>query len=431
MVRALPKLLLITHSYIPNFSSGVLRVRGFVSSLRERGWDCHVLTRQADGEFGPEIGKVHQTTENEFTSRAFGFDSKRVLGIKGRTLELFCYPDQYISWFFDAVRKAILIVNRSKTDVICSTFPVPTSHLIGWTVSKFCRKPWVADFRDPMVQEGYPADGKKRAVWRWIENGVARNANHLLFTTEAALRYYKRRYPFLDEERLHFVPNGFDETDFCDKEPDRKEANSRVRFIHAGTVYDSERDPTHLFEGLRQMLDKGGVNHQDLSLDFYGFTSPRSVGRFSEMIRGYGLEKVVRFLPGLQHADMIEELYKADVLLVMQAENCDFQIPAKIYEYFRIGKPILALTTTAGETGRVILDNNAGMVVPLNDAQEIARGFEKIAERLKAGRALPQIPKDTVQKFSRRRAGEQFAEILEECIYRPRGDKKGKGVCCH
>ena len=43
-----------------------------------------------------------------------------------------------------------------------------------------------------------------------------------------------------------------------------------------------------------------------------------------------------------------------DGLLVLQAANCNDQIPAKTYEYLRAQQPLLALTDPAGDTADVI-----------------------------------------------------------------------------
>jgi len=41
-------------------------------------------------------------------------------------------------------------------------------------------------------------------------------------------------------------------------------------------------------------------------------------------------------------------------LLLLQASNCNSQIPAKVYEYLRAGKPILALTDPEGDTATLL-----------------------------------------------------------------------------
>jgi hypothetical protein len=50
----------------------------------------------------------------------------------------------------------------------------------------------------------------------------------------------------------------------------------------------------------------------------------------------------------------LQEMLNADGLLVMQGANCNEQVPAKLYEYFRAGRPILGLTDPAGDTARVM-----------------------------------------------------------------------------
>src|SRR5699024_9966127 len=64
----------------------------------------------------------------------------------------------------------------------------------------------------------------------------------------------------------------------------------------------------------------------------------------------YGLQDLVEVAPPISYRDAIAEMMGADVLLVFQGSNFNAQIPAKIYEYIRAQRPVLALLDPVGDT---------------------------------------------------------------------------------
>jgi hypothetical protein len=113
---------------------------------------------------------------------------------------------------------------------------------------------------------------------------------------------------------------------------------------------------------------------------------------------------------------MLGIMTNSDILLVLQDSCCDYQIPAKVYEYFRLRKPIVALTTAEGDTGQLILKNEAGMVAPLDDTQAICSCLEGVINASKKGQSLPVIPEDRLAQFTREQQAGKLANHLNECL---------------
>lgn len=412
--------LMITHNYPPVFTTGTLRVVGFTSNLPQFGWKCRVLTMNSMKNNRGTDAIPPEKTRNVRVDRVFALNSMRDLAFKGRHFAFTAYPDQYITWFVSAFCRGYSIAKNERVSAIYSTFPVSTSHLIGMALCKILNKPWIADFRDPMVHQDHPLDKKKRKILRWIEKNTVINAKHLLFTTKSARQYYLERYPFLSKSYCHVVPNGYNEEDFSLVRGKMKLEKRRIHFIHAGRLYPNERDPMPLFQGLRLMLDQTEIKSDDFNIDFFGQGEPSTFKLFQDTVKQLNLTHVIRFLPTIPHDQMIQEMTTADALLLMQGANCDYQIPAKVYEYFRIGKPVLALTTESGDTGRLILDNHAGVVAPMDNPQIIAKTFERAINSLKIGKGLPTIPKEIVPNFSRQEQANKLSNILDSCIRDPK-----------
>ena len=182
--------------------------------------------------------------------------------------------------------------------------------------------------------------------------------------------------------------------------------------LHSGVIYPSERDPQHLFRALRQLVDQGRIGPERFRLRLRA-TAHDDLLR--PQLRACGLEAMVELLPSIAYRDALQEMMRADGLLVMQASSCNEQIPAKIYEYLRAGRPIIGLTSPEGSTARTLRAANLDMIAPLDSTEEIARvlgGFVEAAERGSLRRPEPAY----VARCSRRARTEMFADILHEAV---------------
>ncbi|MHB8847456.1 MAG: glycosyltransferase, partial [Burkholderiales bacterium] len=77
----------------------------------------------------------------------------------------------------------------------------------------------------------------------------------------------------------------------------------------------------------------------------------------------------------------LTEMLTTDGLLILQASNCNHQIPAKLYEYMRAGRPILALTDPVGDTAKLLQEAGIHTIAPLDDVEAIQ---EKLLDFLTA-----------------------------------------------
>ena len=406
---------MVTHTYPPVFTSGTLRTLNFSINLSKLGWRCKILTTRNKGMNYNDPVLMNRVPFGIDVKRLSYIDGKSDLAFQGRHFAFTNYPDHYASWIVMALLWAKINICQNDIDVIYSTYPIPSSHMLGYALSRLLKKPWVADFRDPMVQTDYPADKNLRRIWKWIEKRVIANASHLIFTTESARELYLKRYQYLHKDRCHIISNGYNESDFIDMPLPSKNQKNKVRIIHAGLVYPWERDPRPLFKGLRLLLDRKTVKSSDIQIDFYGSGTESAVSKFREIVDSLNLTPNVNFLPRLSHQKMLQEMVESDALLIIQAACCDAQIPAKIYEYFCIGKPIIALTTETGETGRLIKKTRSGIIAQGDKPLAIADVFEDVVQCVRKNKFLPTISKEKLEYFSRTNQAKKLSKILEAC----------------
>jgi hypothetical protein len=106
-------------------------------------------------------------------------------------------------------------------------------------------------------------------------------------------------------------------------------------------------------------------------------------------------------------------MMRADGLLVLQASNCNEQIPAKVYEYLRCRRPILGLTDPNGDTASLLRRAGADSIARLDSAGEIAMELRRFLDRIKQGSAaLPD--QQFVSAASRLQRTRELVGLLEQ-----------------
>ena len=126
--------------------------------------------------------------------RAFAHDASRHLSVFKRCPGWFDRPDRWLSWLFDALVTGFRMIRQHRPNIIWSTYPIATAHLIGCWLSRLSGIPWVADFRDPMAHVGYPSDKATWDSYLSVERKVFAQASRLVFTTPGSARLYAQRY---------------------------------------------------------------------------------------------------------------------------------------------------------------------------------------------------------------------------------------------
>jgi glycosyltransferase involved in cell wall biosynthesis len=397
-------------------SSGIQRTLRFVQHLPAFGWEAVVLTAHQRAYEAVSDDLMRDIPAGVSVTRAFALDSARHLSIAGRYPGFLACPDRWVSWRVGGVAAGLKLIRDQRPDVIWSTYPIATAHLIGAALQRRSGLPWVADFRDPMAQDGYPEDPRVWRSFKRIEEEAVGNARFSVFTTRGAARIYGERYP-ASSSRIAVIENGFDEDAFAGlagaMEARRPLNPGSTTLLHSGIVYPEERDPTHLFAAMGQLAATGRLPRSRLKVRF------RATGHdplLRALTAQHKLEDVVEVLPAIPYLAALEEMVRADGLLVLQAANCNEQIPAKLYEYLRAGRPILALTDPGGDTAMLLRDAGLDAVARLDSASDISERLLQFLDGISMRRA--RLPDSSyVARASRREQARNLAALLEQaCV---------------
>ncbi|KIO49479.1 glycosyltransferase [Nitrosospira sp. NpAV] len=398
-------------------SSGILRTLKFSRYLPEFDWEPIVLTAHPRTYSSIGDDQAGEVGERVAVYRAFGLDTSRHLSFMGRYPALLALPDRWISWSLGAVPMGLYLIRKYRPDVIWSTYPIATAHLIGLSLSRLTGLPWVADFRDPMTDIDYPPDRLTRQTFQWIERESVNYCTKAILTTPGAVDDYKKRFPQTPASRFHLIENGYDEENFTAAEANlikEQKKNTRLVLLHSGIIYPSERDPTQFFEALAVLAGQGLISHTDLHVIL------RATAHDSyllQLIDRYKIGDIVSLAPPISYREALSEMLAADGLLILQASNCNNQIPAKLYEYLRARRPILALTDPAGNTAAALISVGIDTIAPLDSKNDIMRELPRFLALIKGNKA-PIASMENALAASRRSRTKELSALLDDVAQR-------------
>lgn len=392
-------------------SSGVQRTLRFVQQLPRFGWQPIVLTAHPRAYEKTSQDLLKDIPEGVVVERAFALDTARHLSIGGRYPGALARPDRWKSWSLGAIPAGLRLIRQHRPSVIWSTYPIPTAHRVADQLHRLSGLPWIADFRDPMAQDGYPEDPRTWSAFERIERSAVSQAACSVFTTRGAAGMYRSRYPE-HAERIRVIENGFDEESFTGVTGGAALIAGKTTLLHSGLIYPVERDPTQFFETLAALWKAGRIAPDTLTIRFRAPAHDKLILGIAERL---GVLPFVECLPPIPYREALGEMMRADGLLVMQAANCNEQIPAKVYEYLRSQRPLIGLTDPAGDTADLMVRAGVRHIAPLDAPDQIATTLMSFLEGLRDG-SLSAPPGDLVAQHSRLSRTSELVNILGRIV---------------
>ena len=400
-------------------SSGLLRSLKYCRYLPETGWIPTVLSVKPFAYERTEQSLLSEIPPEVSVIRTLALDTRRHLSIKNRYVRWTALPDRWVSWCFSAIPVGLFTIYRKRIDLILTTFPIATAILIGLVLHRLTGKPWVVDLRDSMTEDDYPRDERTRLVYRKIESQAIRYGSLFLFTAISTIDMYLKRYPGLRKEKCILLPNGYDEEDFRDlpSAPAGPAARDRpLRLLHAGLIYPEERDPRPFFQALSRLKREGTIDATRLQIDLRASSEE---DYYEKHLRELDIDDLVNLLPPVPYQQALREAASADALLLLQGVTCNHQIPAKTYEYLRLRRPILALTTHEGDTAALLRDAGGATIVDMYSADAIHASLSPFFESLRRGDHPLPDPEQT-SRFARRNQAHQLGQYLSQLADSPK-----------
>lgn len=418
------RLLIVAFHFPPvQGSTGVYRALSFAKHLPSHGWDITVLTATLNAYPETRAENLSIIPPDTRVVRAWTLDTQRHLAIAGRYPQALATPDRWQSWIASGTVAGLGVIRSWRPDAILSTYPIPSAHCIGLALHRMSSVPWIADFRDPMLQEGYPEHPMLRKAYASIERATFRHANRITVTTPGTAELYIERYAERPADSIRVIANGFDEDMFASSlgaggsEIERAAHGERrpLQLLHSGLLYPHERNPELFFQAVAELQKEDVLREGEVQVTL---RASGNEGPYQKRIDELGLQPLIRLMPPVPYRDALVEMLGSDACLIFQARSCNQQIPAKIYEYMYARKPILGLTDPVGDTGRLLASTGTTHIAALEDKDGIKRALRDFVGALRNGTA-PRATRDVVMQYSRRASSERLARLLDEVTASP------------
>ncbi len=411
------RVLLIAYHYPPcAISSGVQRTLALSIHLPKFGWDPVVLTANNAAYERTSSALLDDIPNSVPVARGLALDAARHLSLNGRYWSRLALPDRWKTWWLTAVPIALRLIHRHGISAIWSTYPIATAHVVAGTLTGATRVPWVADFRDPMVEtvlqtgEVHPRDPTLRRARLSIEARTVAKAARLVFCTDSARTIVAERYASIDATQLAVIPNGFEEAAFQAAERLPHGGGSPRRLLlHSGTIYPgADRDPTALMNALQSLRRDGLISPENFELRL---RDPSNEQYFIQLAERFDLSDIVTVFGPLPYKEALAEMLSADGLLLLQGYTSNPAIPAKLYEYIRARRPILGLVHPDGESFSLLRRLGVTTIATLDDFASI-NGVIRLWIEEGDSRFLPFV--DEMAAFSREESTAKLARILDQ-----------------
>lgn len=403
-------------------SSGVLRTLKYVRYLDEYGWRVTVIAPRVDAYAVMDAELQSQLPASCRVVRTGYLNTKRHFAIFGRYPALLALPDVWAGWYPWAVAAARRVLEADTVDLVYSTSPHATAHLIARSVARRSRRPWVADFRDPWFEEppepGAPDGFLFRSLDRRLERSVITSCSAVVASTTGLCDLLRKRYPYVSSTKFRAIFNGYDEADFQDMDTKNRGRGDRMNIVHAGSLNLEFRDPRPLFRALRRCADAETIDLAQVRLRLIGGGAFAGSEEVRAAISSLGLADVVQIVARVAYAQSLQELANSDLLLLIQASPDTVSlVPAKLYEYLRTQRPVLALVHP-GATGEVIEMTGGGWAIAPEDELRLAEVLSEAFRRWRES-TLRDLTADLnlLRRFDRKVLTGELAGLFDRLVH--------------
>jgi len=343
-------LLMVAFEFPPSNGASVPRIESFYRYLKAWGWNVIVLTAKPHAY--TNINTEYKDNSDDIIYRTTALDVQRQLSFKGKYLEVMATPDRWgLTWIPSAIVKGRKLVKQYKPDVIWSSSPIPSTHYIANHLSQKFNTPWVADYRDPYHYMNGSAGKWLDKFHKKIDQTTLKNASHITFATTGVKNLYVDKYKALIEKKNTVIENGYDEANFEKlqtlKDKSTPFDDSKFTLYYSGVLYQNGRDPLPVFEALSALKKQNKISDNNFELIFQGAGDGKE---FEQVINDLNLQNIVRFISPVPFINALNNMINSSALLLIQDERFNKQIPGKIYEYLRTGKPLLVKADIKGAT---------------------------------------------------------------------------------
>ena len=418
--------LIVTYYWPPAGGSGVQRWLKFVKYLRDFDVEPVIYTVKdpkyaiCDEELQREIpegieilkgpiwepnnifsffGSKSKKTSAGFLNPNPSFFGKIVQYIRAN----YFIPDARKYWIKPSVKTLEKYLKHNNIDVLITTGPPHSAHLIGLKLKKKTGVKWMADFRDPWTEIDYfhqlPLTDSAHKKHHDLEQKVLAKADTVLVVGNTMRTSFEKF-----AANVKVIKNGYDTIN------SKQEVTLSTKFslVHVGLL-NSDRNHPVLWQVLQELCNETPTFRSDLQLKFVGSLAED----VKDAIEAYQLTSVSEFIEYVPHHTVVQYQQSAQVLLlpVNNVPSAKGIITGKIFEYLQANRPILAIAPVDGDLAEIINETKSGVVVGFDDAKKMKEEVLKMYNDFKQNSL--HVASENIEKYHRKELTKKLVEALK------------------
>ena len=409
--------------------SGVQRPLKFAKYLREFGWNPIILCPEPgayqffDNSLEKELNEIDldiYRVEGKTPFHILGKQKRStglITGSLAKLLRSFSkkiyFPDNKKGWIEPAVKKGKEIIDNTSIDLIFSTAPPFSNHVIANKLSSYSDIPFVVDYRELFSGNHFDAKESTSRITKKLKlesNWLIRSSGVITLDEFAQTQISK----IVEEKAINakVIPHGFDSEDFNNiSNPSLEYQEGKFNWLYSGLFYETNQ-PDIFFKALLIAFKNEPELKEDIHLHFQGGLD----SRIESLIRKYDLENKISDYGYVSHQVSVANIMKADILWMISnfSENLKQIKTGKLFEYIGTEKPILGLVYK-GQADELLKKYKAGFMASPNNEEEISVVICTLYQLWKKSK-LPKASIEFVQQFDRKKLTSELALFFDSIL---------------
>ena len=438
------RVLIISYYWPPTGGSGVQRWVKFAKYLPSEGWQPVIYTPEnpeqlavdtsleAEVPAEAEIIKTHIIEPYELYKKVLrksghskeavevnpvnaqnkSLLQKAAMWVRGNLFR----PDPRCLWIRPSVRFLKKYLKEHPVDLIVSTGPPQSMHMIGLKLARETGLPWIADFRDPWTKIFYFKHlAMAPATERWhkkMEKKVLDEASAVV----AVSPLVQQEFQEMTSTPVELITNGFDECDFQADECNDAYGGADKNFVitHTG-LFAADGNPTVLWDVLSEKCKSDGRFAGKLKIRLIGKTDDQILKALTDR----GLGDMVENLGYQPHSMAVEQQRCASVLILPLRKEPEYRavLPGKLFEYLASQRPVLGIGQPDGAMAMILNETRTGRVIGWEDKEGISEYIEQCWKKHLEGRLT--IEGADISHFTRRSLTRRMVQLFERLTSHP------------
>ncbi|UCE18469.1 MAG: glycosyltransferase [Gemmatimonadota bacterium] len=400
------KVLILAYHFPPEGGPAVQRVLKFVKYLPRYDYCPLVLSAKHP------LKTIDPTLVDDIPAQTSLFQAKDWGAYVPHDIKKFIkrmyIPDNQAMWKYTAVKKGIEIISRESVPLLFSSSPPHSVQVIAKEIAQRTGVPWIADFRDEWTFDPNFHSSSFKKTQAEMEREVLHECSAITTVQNNARENFCKT---TDRKKIFVIRNGFDPDDFGAIEHRTQMNPERLILAYSGR-FTVKSSPESFFQALDSVCNHDHTIKQLIGIRIIGKSGNK------EWIKKYPiLHEIAEFIPYQPHKKCLSMLNQADALLLLanNLKHADV-LPAKMYEYFYLKKPIFAVTSYPGELTSLLKEYGNAYIGYDTNIKTIEDSILKLLSDWQNDTMRESVTGNFVNRFHRERLTQYLAALFDRVI---------------